>query len=85
MFRKMKRKTMGIIMSDLNNQSALSVVGAFIISRSSFEYFFADEEDVRNKAIKKLILGAILFETGKMVTFRSTRSNLPTIFCNNIV
>lgn len=63
---------MGIAMSDLKDQSALSVVGAFLISRSSFEYFFADKEDLRTNATKKLILGACLFEAGRIVTTLTT-------------
>jgi hypothetical protein len=59
---------MGITMSDLKDQSALSVVGAFLISRSSFEYFFADKEEIRTSATKKLILGACLFEAGKIIS-----------------
>jgi len=59
---------MGIAMSDLKDQSALSVVGAFLISKSSFEYFFADKEDIRTSATKKLILGAVLVEAGRIVT-----------------
>jgi hypothetical protein len=45
---------MGITMSDLKDKSVLGVVGAFLISRSSFDYFFANKED-RTNAIKKLI------------------------------
>jgi hypothetical protein len=59
---------MGITMSDLKDQSALGVVGAFLISRSSFEYFFADKEETRTSATKKLILGAVLFEAGRVIT-----------------
>lgn len=55
-------------MSDLRDNSALTVVGAFIISRASFEYFFADREETRNNSIKKLVIGAALFEAGKFVT-----------------
>jgi hypothetical protein len=59
---------MGITMSDLKDNSAISVVGGFIITKSSLEYFFADKEEVRTNAIKKLILGACLFEAGKVAT-----------------
>jgi len=67
---------MGIAMSDLKDNSALSVVGAFLITRSSFEYFFTDKEDVRTNATKKLILGACLFEAGKLLTIL-TIANCP--------
>lgn len=59
---------MGIVMSDLTDQSALCVIGAFLISRSSFEYFFTDREEIRVNATKKMILGAVLFEAGKIIT-----------------
>ncbi len=54
-------------MSDLKDNSALSVVGAFIITRSSIEYFCANKEENRTSATKKLILGACLFEVGRVV------------------
>jgi hypothetical protein len=66
---------MGIAMSDLKDNSALSVVGAFLITQSSFEYFFANKEDVRTSATKKLIIGACLFEAGKALNMLTTCSN----------
>ena len=59
---------MGIVPSDLKNNSALCAVGAFIITRTSFDYFFANREEERTNALKKLIIGAFLFEAGKIIT-----------------
>ncbi len=58
---------MGIVMSDLKDNSALSVVGGFLITSASFEYFFADKED-RAQAIKRLIIGACLYDLGRIIT-----------------
>jgi hypothetical protein len=57
---------MGISMSDLKDHSAFSVVGAFIVTRSSFEYVFATNEEDRNRCITKMIIGACLFEMGSV-------------------
>ncbi len=55
-------------MSDLKDTSALQVVGSFIISQSSTEYFFSDDNDKRNNAVMKLVAGAVLYETGKYLS-----------------
>jgi hypothetical protein len=71
---------MGITLSDLKDKSAFSVVGSFIITKSSFEYFLSNKEEDRKNAINKLIIGAFLVEGGKLLITLNKLNNsiIPT-------
>jgi hypothetical protein len=60
---------MGITTSELKDTSALQVVGSFIISQSSVEcLWYLHDKETRNNSIKKLVIGAVLYETGKYLS-----------------
>lgn len=58
---------MGITHSDLKNTSAFSTVGSFIVSKSSLDYIFSNNNEERRNAIKYMILGAILIEMPNLI------------------
>jgi hypothetical protein len=55
----------GISSTALKDNNAFCVVGTFIITKSSFDYLFANTRDEKDSVVSRLIIGAMLFEGGK--------------------
>jgi len=56
---------MGISSSSLSENSALVVVGGFLITNASFNYAWGSNMEGKAHAVKLMVLGAVMCDLGK--------------------
>ncbi len=58
---------MGIVSSDLKNNSALAAVGSFIVVKSSVDYTLSFDDKSRNNSLLRLVVGAVMCDLGRRI------------------